>query len=160
MINRKLLAALALSMAALGPVACSEPAPEAPAAPEGPEGVTVTNGRLMLPAVKGNPGAVYFDIQNTSQRNAMIRAVSVQGAGSAVMHQMGTWNKQPSMDEIMQQGINAGETVKFEPGGLHVMANDLADTVTAGGTAEVTLTFVGGDKLTFPAEVRAAGDER
>lgn len=160
MINRKLLAALALSMAALGPAACSEPAPEAPAAPEGPEGVTVTNGRLMLPAVKGNPGAVYFDIQNTSQRNAMIRAVSVQGAGSAVMHQMGTWNKQPSMDEIMQQGINAGETVKFEPGGLHVMANDLADTVTAGGTAEVTLTFVGGDKLTFPAEVRAAGDER
>ena len=39
-------------------------------------------------------------------------------------------------------------------------AMDLADTVTAGSTAEVTLTFVGGDKLSFPAEVRAAGDER
>ena len=40
------------------------------------------------------------------------------------------------------------------------MANDLADTVAAGSTADVTLTFVGGDKITFPAEVRAAGDER
>jgi hypothetical protein len=40
------------------------------------------------------------------------------------------------------------------------MAMDLAETVAAGGEAEVTLTFVGGDKFSFPAEVRAAGDER
>ena len=40
------------------------------------------------------------------------------------------------------------------------MAMDLADTVTAGGTAEVTATFLGGDKVSFPAEVRAAGDDR
>ncbi len=90
----------------------------------------------------------------------MIRAASVAGAGSAVLHQMGTWNNEPSMDEVLQIDVPANGDLKFEPGGLHVMANDLADTVTAGGTAEVTLTFVGGDKISFPAEVRAAGDER
>ena len=31
---------------------------------------------------------------------------------------------------------------------------------TAGSKAEVTVTFVGGDKVSFPADVRAAGDER
>ena len=34
----------------------------------------------------------------------------------------------------------------------------LADTVKAGGTAEVTVTFVGGDEVKAPAEVHAAGD--
>ena len=52
------------------------------------------------------------------------------------------------------------QTVKFEPGGTHVMAMNLADTIAAGGQANVTVTFVGGDEVTFPAEVRAAGDER
>lgn len=158
--KRTIWTAAALALAAVGPVACGEAPEEAPTGPEAPEGIAVSNGRLMLPPVAGNPGAVYFDVANSGASNKMIRAVSVEGAGSAVMHQMGTWNNQPSMDEIIQIAVPAGETLTFEPGGLHVMANDLADTVTAGGQAEVTLTFVGGDKVSFPADVRAAGDER
>ena len=152
--------ATALGLATFGLASCGEQPEQADDAPGTPEGISVTNARLMLPAVKGNPGAVYFNISNDSTSNRMIRAVSVTGAGSAVLHQMGTWNLQPSMDEILQIDVPANGELKFEPGGLHVMANDLADTVAAGGTADVTLTFVGGDKITFPAEVRAAGDER
>ena len=151
-------AVLALSTVALA--ACGEEPAPADAAPGAPEGVTVSNGRLMLPAVAGNPGAVYFDMANAGTKDLMIRAAAVEGAGSTVLHQMGTWNRQPSMDEVFTVPLKAGETVKFEPGGLHVMANDLADTVTAGSQAEVTVTFVGGDKVSFPADVRAAGDER
>lgn len=153
-------ASLALALAVMGPVACGPAQEQAPAAPEGPEGISVTDGRLMLPPVAGNPAAVYFNVENTGSENRMIRAASVQGAQNAILHQMGTWNNQPSMDEIFQIGVPAGETLRFEPGGLHVMAEGLVDTVVAGGTAEVTLTFVGGDKISFPAEVRAAGDER
>jgi len=158
--TKALWSALALSLAALGPMACSEPAPEQAAAPEGPEGLSVSNARLMLPAVKGNPAAVYFDVTNAGKETAMIRAVAVQGSETAMLHQMGTWNRQVTMDELAQLPVKAGETVKLEPGGTHVMTGALADTVTPGGTAEVTLTFLGGDKMSFPAEVRAAGDER
>lgn len=158
--NRKLLAALALSLAAVGPVACSEPEPAAPAGPEAPEGLSVANARLILPAVKGNPGAVYFDLASTAQKTWMIRAVDVTGAKGAVMHQPGTWNKQASMDEMNQLPVAAGETVKLEPGGKHIMVDGLPDTAVKGGKAEVTLTFVGGDKMSFPAEIRAAGDDR
>lgn len=147
-------AALALAVTAIAATACSEaPEQEAQTAPEAPDGIAVTNGRLMLPAVAGNPGAVYFDVANSGERNMVIRAVDVQGAGSAMMHT-------GDMEEMSQVMVPPGETVKFAPGEQHVMAMDLADTVTAGGQAEVTVTFVGGDKVSIPAEVRAAGDER
>jgi copper(I)-binding protein len=143
----------ALGLATAGLAGCSEAPDPAEAAPEGPEGISVTDARLMLPAVAGNPGAVYFEVKNDGEKNRMLRAAAVAGAGSAMMHSA-------DMQEMPQLAVPPGESVKFEPGGQHVMAMDLADTVTAGGTAEVTLTFVGGDKFSFPAEVRAAGDER
>jgi len=151
--TKSIRAALALAVAAALPMACSEAPEQAEAGPEAPDGITVADGRLMLPAVAGNPGAVYFDVENGSDRNMIIRAVSVAGAGSAEMH-----NK--DMQMVLQSAVPPGGSTKFEPGGHHIMAMSLADTVTAGGEAEVTLTFVGGDKVSFPAEVRAAGDER
>ena len=85
----------------------------------------------------------------------MIRAASVAGAGSAMMH-----TTEAACRRRCRYAVPPGGTLKFEPGGSHVMAMDLANTVTAGSKTEVTLTFVGGDKVSFPAEVRAAGDER
>ena len=152
--------AAALGLATIALAGCGEEPPAADQGPEAPEGVKVSDGRLVLPAVAGNPGVVYFTIENGGQKNLMIRAVSVEGAKSTTMHQMGTWNKQPSMDELFQIPVPPGETVEFKSGGLHIMANELADSVKAGGKSEVTLTFVGGDKVSFPAEVRGAGDDR
>ena len=151
--TKSIRAALALAVVAALPLACSEAPEQADTAPDAPEGIAVENGRLMLPAVAGNPGAVYFDVKNDSDRNMVIRAVSVAGAASAEMHTK-------DMQMVLQTTVAPSATTKFEPGGQHVMAMDLADTVVAGGEAEVTLTFVGGDKVSFPAEVRAAGDER
>lgn len=153
--------AIALALGTLGLAACgSEDQPAAEATPDTPEGISVTDARLVLPAVSGNPGAVYFTVQNDSESQKMIRAASVEGAGSAVIHQMGTWNNQPSMDEVMQIGVPASGTLEFKPGDLHVMAMELDETLAAGGSTEVTLNFVGGDRVSFPAEILAAGDER
>lgn len=154
--NRSIWMALAMAGAAIGPAACGEREATPAAGPEAPEGIAVSNARLMLPAVAGNPGAVYFEMANTGERDRMLRAASVKEAGSTMMHATAG----DGMQETLQVMVKAGETVKFEPGGLHVMASDLADTVKAGTKAEVTMTFVGGDKISFPAEVRAAGEER
>jgi len=156
-----IFAPFALAIASLGLAACdSEQKPAANARPSAPEGISITDGRLVLPAVKGNPGAVYFTVHNDSDSQVMIRAAAVTGAKSAVIHQMGTWDRQPSMDELMQIGVPARGELVFKPGDLHVMAMDLDDTLAAGGNTEVTLTFAGGDKASFPAEVLAAGDAR
>ncbi len=158
--TKSILASVAAFGLVLGTAACGEEAaePTADAAPDAPEGISVTDGWMALPAVAGNPGAVYFTIANSSDRNRMIRAADVQGAGSAAMHQMGTWNLEPSMEEVMQLDIPAGESVEFKPGDYHVMAMDLSDSLQVGGETEVTLTFVGGDKISFPVEIRAPGD--
>ena len=145
--------ALALAIAAVLPMACSEAPEQAETAPDAPEGIAVENARLMLPAVAGNPGALYFDVKNDSEKNRVIRAVSVAGAGSVEMHN-------GDMQMIMQFTVPPNGGATFEPDGEHVMVMDLADTVVAGGETEVTATFVGGDKVSFPAAVRAAGDER
>lgn len=154
--KRGVWGAVALAVIALGPAGCGEAPEAASAEPAAPEGITVTNARLMLPAVKGNPGAVYVDIANSGTTNRVVRAASVAGAGTTMMHTM----VGDAMQEATQLVVPAGGSAKFEPGGTHIMANNLADTVVAGSKADVTLTFVGGAKTTFPADVRAAGDER
>ncbi len=78
------LAAAALSVAALGLVSCGDSAPEQPVeAPEGVPGLTVTNARLVLPPVEGNPAAVYFDLAYEGDRNVALTRAHVQGAESA-----------------------------------------------------------------------------
>ena len=151
------LAALSLAFAA---ASCGGEA-EAPvsAAPDAPEGVTITGGRLSLPAVAGNPGAVYFTIKNAGDSDVMIRAVNVAGAESAVTHLTSEWSGKVDMQELQQVAVPKGSEVVFEPGGMHVMAMGLDDSLTVGGETEVTITFVGGDKASFPAAIRAPGDD-
>lgn len=156
-----IFAGAALAFATFGLTACgSDEAAEAEANDTSQEGISITDGRLILPAVSGNPAAVYFNVHNDGERDRFIRAASVEGAQSAALHQMAMWNGEMTMQEEFQVPVPAGSELKFEPGGLHVMANDVADTIAAGGQTEVTITFVGGKTATFPVEVRAAGDER
>ncbi len=154
--KRTVWSALALALAATGPIACGEAPEQQPTEPDAPEGISASNGRVMLPAVAGNPGVAYFDVANSGERDRMIRAVSVPDAQGTTLHD--TIDGQ--MSEIFQVSVPAGETLSFAPGGLHVMLDGLAESVAAGGQTEITVTFVGGDKVSFPAEVRAAGDER
>lgn len=156
----RMLAGIAAMSLALAVAGCgNEAEAPAPAAPDAPEGVTISEGRLLLPAVAGNPGAVYFTIKNTGANDVMIRAASVAGAASAMMHQTAEWNGQVDMQELMQVAVPRDGEVVFAPGGMHIMAMELDEALTVGGETEVTLTFVGGDKASFPAEIRAAGDD-
>lgn len=158
--NRVIARACASAILALGVSACgSEPEAPVEAAPEAPEGIAVTEGRMNLPAVEGNPGAVYFTVENDSEQDVMVRSVNVEGAQSAVMHQMATWSNQPDMQEVTQIGVPAGDELVLEPGGYHVMAMDLDPSLEPGGETEATVTFVGGDKVSFPVEILAPGEE-
>jgi copper(I)-binding protein len=153
----------ALVLAVLALAACQQnKAPEAEAsaaaaseaAPEAKPGMTVSAGVLVLPAVKGHPGAAYFDLGNGGPAASTLAAVSIDGAGKAEMHE----TSGSSMAPVKDLAVKPGETVKFARGGKHVMVFDIADTVKAGGTAEMTLTFVGGDKVSTPLKVQSMSD--
>lgn len=155
------LAAAVLSIAAMGLASCGDSASEQAAeAPEGVPGLTVTNARLVLPPVEGNPAAVYFDLAYDGDRNVALTRADVQGAESASLHEYGEWNRQVQMQEMLPLVLKKGDEVAFEPGGKHVMAMGVSPTLQPGGTTEVTLTVSGGDKTTFAAEIRGPGEER
>lgn len=150
------LASICLAVAAVSLTGCEKEAPTEQA-PEGIPGVKISNGRLVLPAVAANPGAVYFDIQNDGDDFATIRAVDVKGAKSALMHESKDEGGKSTMTNLATLNIIKGKPEKFEPGGKHVMAMELDPALKAGDSTEVTLTFVGGDKMSFPAKIEAAG---
>ncbi|WP_336977243.1 copper chaperone PCu(A)C [Altererythrobacter fulvus] len=163
------IAAAALSLASLGLAACQQeaagPTQEAssaatPEAPDAPAGIALANGRLVLPAVKGNPGAVYFDIANKSEGDATIVGVHVDGAAMAMMHQTMKTDGVNSMKDLSELVVPKGGSAGFKPGENHIMAMDLDDTLQPGTSTDITLTFANGDKATFTAEVLAAGDAR
>lgn len=144
-----LLAALALPLGACQKEAAT---PDA-TAPDAKPGLSASKGTLILPVVKGNPGAAYFELANGGEKAVTLAAVNVQGAEKAEMHE----TRGTTMSAVSALEVQPGETVKFERGGRHVMAFGLADTVKAGDKVELTLIFADGDKLSAPLTVEAMG---
>ena len=137
-----------------------EPVEAVDAAPEGLPGITVTNGRLILPAVAANPAAVYFVLSYNGETPTTLAGVDVAGAGSAMLHHYEEKDGVMSMTEMPAPEIVDGGTLSFEPGGAHVMAMGLDGSLEAGSKTEVTLIFASGDKYTFEAEVLAPNAAR
>jgi copper(I)-binding protein len=159
--NRPALALLCA--AALGALsACAEQA-EAPATPEqdaATAALTVSNARVVLAPVAGNPAAVYFDLSYTGSADVTLKTVEVDGAGMTMIHDYAEEAGKMQMRMAGPITLANGAPVTFAPGGLHVMAMEPSDALTAGGTAKVTLTLSDGTKTEITAPVRAAGEER
>jgi copper(I)-binding protein len=164
--SRSITASLALIVAALVPAACSsgsneteQDAGEAQIAsgPEAPAGVSVSDAQLTLPAVSGNPGALYFTISNSGESGLTIASASITGAGMAMFHQTVTEGGQSRMINLPEIPLPAGQEVSLAPGGMHVMAMQLDEALAVGGETEATLTFANGDKVSFPVRIVAPG---
>lgn len=156
--TRRILLSTMLGAVALGLGACSQEKAADPAAtqaaPDAKPGVNVTEATVVMPAVSGNPAAAYFTVANTDSKVVTLAAVAIDGAGKAEMHQ----TTGGSMSPVEKVDVAQGATVKFAPGGLHVMAFDLDPKIAPGGTAELTLIFADGDKISTEAKVVARAD--
>jgi periplasmic copper chaperone A len=157
----KILAATALALATVGLASCGGATEEPAAVAENAiPGMTITNARLILPAVTGNPGVVYFDLAYDGDRQIALNRAAVEGAASAEFHQYGEWAGEMQMQSMQPMPLKKGDKVSFEPGGNHLMAMELSPDIQAGGTTEVVLTVSGGGKHAFEAQVQPAGEER
>lgn len=157
-------AALMFSAACLLPLisACSqgsESSDKAETAVTAP-GLTVSNARVVLAPVAGNPAAVYFDLAYKGAPGVSLTEVEVEGAGMTMIHDYAESAGKMRMTMADSVPLAEGAPVTFAPGGLHVMAMDPETGLKAGGTAKVTLILSDGSKVTVDAPVRAAGEER
>jgi copper(I)-binding protein len=159
---RKCALVTGIAAAMLGLAACGgeadAPATEAVAGQV--PGMTISNARLVLAPVAGNPAAVYFDLDYQGDQGLTIRKAEVEGAGMTMMHDYGEYDFKVQMMEALPIALTKGTKVAFEPGGLHVMAMEPPADLAPGDKVKVTLTMSGGATQEFEAEVRAAGEER
>lgn len=121
--------------------------------PDAKPGVVAGAARLVLPVVPGRPGVAYFRVNNSTAASITLAGVHVEGVGKAEMHR----TSGGAMTPVDHVDIAPGASLTFAPGGLHVMAFDIADTLKAGAGTELTLTFADGDKVSIPAKVEAMG---
>lgn len=160
------LAGVVFALAVCVPVAgCGQgsPQPEASSAtstsgaPEAKPGLALTQGTLVLPAVKSNPGAAYFTLTNSGTKAVTLAAIDVAGAGMAMLHETVEANGHSEMRALSDPVIPAGGSLVFAPGGKHVMIDAIPADWKPGGSAEITLTFADGDKLSAPLTFVAPG---
>ena len=146
----------AVSLLAAG---CEAPAPEpaaeqtADATPENAPGITLGDARVQLPVVSGRPGAAYFTLSQANGPPRKLTGVSVAMAGRAEMHQTASDGAMSTMKPVTEVPLAAGETVKFEPGGYHVMLFDLDPRLRFEKATRITLAFDNGDKAAVMAPV-------
>jgi copper(I)-binding protein len=117
---------------ALGLSACADEADapvEAPREGSVPD-ISITDARLVLNAVEGNPAAVYFNLSYDGEKGLAVRDARVEGAGDADVHAVMEYDGRMQMNTANPIPLTTGTEVAFEPGGLHIMAFEPSGALT------------------------------
>jgi periplasmic copper chaperone A len=113
--------------------------------------------------VRATPGAqvaaAYLTLRNVSSSTVTVTGVESPIAGHAMIHETTVQGGQSKMRPHEQLVVAPGMTVKFEPGGLHVMLHDLKQPLTVGQTVPLVITLAGGGTLQVTAAVRPLSAE-
>jgi periplasmic copper chaperone A len=112
--------------------------------------------------VRATPGvdvaAAYLTLHNGGTEPVVVSGVSSPVAAAAMIHESTLVNGRSTMRAHEPLQIGAGETVRFAPGGLHIMLHMLKRPLAAGDEVPLVLLIAGGGSLTVRARVRALGD--
>ena len=116
------------------------------------EGLVVSNATVKAPMKGRNVTAGYFEITNHSDVDDALIDVSSLEAERVEMHKTEVVDNVSKMRRQVSIDIPAGETVTFQPGGLHLM---LFGVDFPEGTQDVTITlkFKHADAMTIVAEL-------
>ena len=111
--------------------------------------------------VRATPGvdvaAAYLTLHNGGTQPVVVSGVSSPAAGAAMIHETTLVNGQATMRAQEPLRIAPGETVRFAPGGLHIMLM-LKRPLAPGDEVPLVLQLEGGASLEVTARVRALGD--
>lgn len=98
--------------------------------------------------------AVYLTLRNPTKQAISIVGVESSLASHAMIHETKTDSGQSRMRPHEQLVIPAGQTVKLEPGGLHVMLHGIARPAAVGQSVPLVLLLSDGNKVQVAATVR------
>ena len=112
--------------------------------------------------IRATPGvdvaAAYLTLHNAGTQPVVVSGVSSPAAGTVMIHETTLVNGRSTMRVHEPLRVAAGETVRFAPGGLHIMLHGLKRPLAVGDEVPVTLLMEGGGSVTALARVRPLGD--
>ncbi|GAB4445547.1 MAG: hypothetical protein Kow0031_28110 [Anaerolineae bacterium] len=156
----RLAATLVIILAAVGFVACgAAPAPPAAAPPNivaenAATGLAIADAVVNITPVNG---AAYLTMLNRGDAPDRLLSVNSDVAGNVELHESVMDGNMMQMRPISGLDIAAGDTVRLEPGGYHIMLIDLTRELAAGDTIDLTLSFENSGEIVVPARVQQAG---
>lgn len=102
------------------------------------------------------PLAGYVTVANNSGEQVTVIGASSPDFGMVMLHRSVERDGQSSMEHVAELPVAAGATVRFEPGGYHLMLMHARRSLAVGDTVPITITFANGDSRKVNFTVRGA----
>jgi len=119
--------------------------------------LSVSNAWARATPSGSSVGGAYFTIVNRGKQADTLLAVSSPAAAMVGLHRTTVENGMSRMRSAGQIVIAPGQTVKAEPGGLHVMLMGLKYPLVAGKQVQLVLTFQQAGAITVQVDVQPIG---
>jgi copper(I)-binding protein len=103
--------------------------------------VSVKDARSRPTAPSVSVGAVYMTLEASSDDALLGASVAPDIAARVTLHRTGTANGTSTMHALDALDLPAGEQVAIEPGGTHLMLEQLAEPLVDGTSFRLTLDF-------------------
>lgn len=114
----------------------------------------VVQNAWMRKAPGSDAAAVYLVLRNTSAQPVIVVGVSSPVASHVMIHETSTEDGQSRMRAHDRLVIAPGQSVAFQPGGMHVMLSGIKKTLTIGQTVPLVLLLANGGQVQVAAMVR------
>jgi copper(I)-binding protein len=117
--------------------------------------VTISDGWFRaLPA--NLPSGGYFTLSNSGTVPVVLTGASSPACETLMLHKSETANGMAQMTDVTNIPVAPGATLKFAPGGYHLMCMSPTPEMKPGATVFVTLQFLSGAAVTTPFVVKNA----
>ncbi len=111
---------------------------------------------VNLSPVEGNPSAGYATIEGGPDDVSLV-SVTADDVMRMEMHETVEENGMAMMKTLGKVPIPAGKTVKFEPGGKHLMIWGIGGGSVAQGSLRMIFIFSNDDRIQVDATIKKAG---
>ncbi|WP_162559111.1 copper chaperone PCu(A)C [Sphingorhabdus sp. EL138] len=111
---------------------------------------------VNLSPVEGNPSAGYATIEGGPEDVSLV-SVTADDVMRMEMHETVEENGMAMMKTLGKVPVPAGETVKFEPGGKHLMIWGIGGGSVAQGSLRMIFIFSNDDRIQVDAVIKQAG---
>ena len=102
------------------------------------------------------PAGGYFNLHNVTTKTVTLNGASSSACGMLMLHKSESMGGMSRMADVATIAVAPGATLKFAPGGYHLMCMDPSPAIRRGAKVSVVLEFSDGSKISTVFVVRGA----